>query len=113
MPSKSMQALLERLGHNGLNLQQSYATANDLLAVAVMDALPWVIALPEVRRALPGPMQAVLPPGRKPTLEAMEQLATRLVAILDASYRAQGSPWPDPEPPTAGPAHGARVQQFR
>lgn len=74
--------LLTRIQANAEHLIETYPTASRLLADAMTDAAPWVLALKMN--------------GRTPSLMQLERLTTQLLAILMA-----GTPEPDlpPEPP--------------
>lgn len=88
-----MGGLLDRMQANADSFRQSYASANDLLNVAVGEALPWVIGLPVIKSKIPPFAQGALPQGAPVTLDKVERLATQLLAILQASYP------PPPESP--------------
>lgn len=90
MPSNNaMSVLLERIGGNAVQYQQSYPTSEHLLAAAVGEAFPWVLGLPVVRARIPSAMRGFIPGGSPVTLDKLERLATQLVAILAASYAPQ------------------------
>lgn len=64
--------LPERIFENARQLNASYSHANQILHVAIKDAMPW---------AAPLAMQGVVPP-----VDRIERLTTQLMAILMATF---------------------------
>lgn len=64
--------LPERILENARQVDRDYASANQILRVAVKDAMPW---------AMPLAMRGVIP-----SVDKIERLATYCMAILMATY---------------------------
>lgn len=90
----TLDKLLERIRRNTEPLDKAYGNTGQLLNVAVSQAFPWVLGLPVVRNKIPAMLRNSIPKGSPVTLDALERLATQLVAILAAEY-SSGETGPD------------------
>lgn len=85
--SNSTDALLERMKANANAMCRSYATSYQLLDIAVMDALPWALSVPTIRSKIPAQLLPFIATPKQVSVADIELLATRLLAVLEASQK--------------------------
>lgn len=108
----ALEKVLERIRRNTEPLDKAYGNTNQLLNAAVSQAFPWVLGLPAVRNKIPAMLRNSIPKGSPVTLDALERLATQLVAILAAEYSSGGTGHGTDSAPDADPS-GPIIAQGR